>query len=56
MKLCVVRSSFFNSSFAAEKKKGRPNNPVFAAEKRQSDNLFFGIFLHKGFLIQIRFR
>ena len=56
MKLCVVRSSFFSSSFATEKKKGRPDNPVFAAKKKQPDNLFLGIFLQKGFLIQIRFR
>ena len=48
MKLCVVRSSFFSNSFAAEKK-GRPDNPVFAAEKRQPDNLFLGIFFTERF-------
>ena len=43
---------FFSSSFAAEKKKGWPDNPSFLQQKRGSHIICFWVyFLQKGFLI-----
>ena len=54
-----IQQQFFFSAVLLQqkkKKKRRPDNPVLQQKRGSQIICFLGILLHRGFLIQIRFR